>query len=71
MERRLGALGFSWKDVTATQLYTVHNVHAFLADEIIGRGAAAHGLTWHYCCPSVIGLEYEMDCGVITVERTI
>jgi len=65
MERRLGALGFSWKDVTATQLYTVHNVHPFLADEIVGRGAAAHGLTWHYCRPPVIGLEYEMDCRVI------
>jgi hypothetical protein len=71
MERRLGALGFSWKDVTATQLYTVHNVHPFLADEIVGRGAAAHGLTWYYCHPPVIGLEYEMDCRVIAVERTI
>jgi hypothetical protein len=71
MERRLSALGFSWKDVTATQLYTIHNVHPFLADEIVGRGAAAHGLTWHYCRPPVIGLEYEMDCRVIAVERTI
>jgi hypothetical protein len=71
MERRLGALGFSWQDVTATQLYTVRDVHPFLADEIVGRGAAAHGLTWHYCRPPVIGLEYEMDCRVIAVERTI
>jgi hypothetical protein len=71
MERRLGALGFSWKDVTATQLYTVHDVHPFLADEIVARGAAAHGLTWHYCRPPVIGLEYEMDCRAIAVERTI
>jgi len=71
MERRLGALGFSWKDVTATQLYTVHDVHPFLADEIVGRGAVAHGLTWHYCRPPVIGLEYEMDCRAIAVERTI
>jgi hypothetical protein len=71
MERRLGALGFSWKDTTGTQLYTVHDVHPFLADEIVRRGAAAHGLTWHYCRPPVIGLEYEMDCRVTAVERTI
>jgi hypothetical protein len=71
MERRLGALGFSWQDVTATQLYTIRDVHPFLADEIVGRGAAAHGLTWHYCRPPVIGLEYEMDCRAIAVERTI
>jgi hypothetical protein len=71
MERRLGALGFSWADVTATQLYTIRDVHPFLADEIVGRGAAAHGLTWHYCRPPVIGLEYEMDCRVTAVERTI
>ena len=69
MERRLGALGFAWKDVTATQLYTVHDVHPFLADEIVGRGAAAHGLTWHYCRPPVIDLDYEMDCRAIAVER--
>jgi len=71
MERRLGALGFSWKDVTATQLYTIHDVHPFLADEIVARGAAVHGLTWQYCRPPVIGLEYEMDCRVIALERTI
>ena len=44
MERRMGALGFAWRDTTATQLYTVHDVHPFLADEIVRRGAAAGGL---------------------------
>jgi hypothetical protein len=71
MERRLAALGFTWHDTTATQLYTVHNVHPFLADEIVGRGAAAAGLTWHYCRPPVVNLEYEMDCRGTALELVV
>ena len=41
MERRMAALGFGWSDTTATQVYTVHDLHPFLADEIVARGAAA------------------------------
>src|SRR5260370_906451 len=62
MERRLTALGFDWPDTTATQVYTVHDLHPFLADEIVRRGAAHSGLTWHYARPPVPALEYEMDC---------
>ena len=62
MERRMALLGFSWSDTTAAQAYTVHDLHPFLGDEIVRRGAAAGGLSWHYCRPPVHGLEYEMDC---------
>lgn len=62
MERRLAALGFSWKDVTATQVYTVHDLHPFVADEIVRRGAMRGGLTWHFARPPVVDLDYEMDC---------
>ena len=68
MERRMRAVGFGWNDVTDTQLYTVHDVHALLADEIVGRGAAPGGLTWHYAHPPVVDLEFEMDCRGITRE---
>jgi hypothetical protein len=61
-ERRMAALGFSWKDVTATQVYTVHDFHPFLADEIVRRGAAPGGVTWHFARPPIVGLDYEMDC---------
>jgi hypothetical protein len=71
MERRLAILGFSWADTTATQVYTVHDLHPFLADEIVARGAARAGLTWHYCRPPVRGLEYEMDCRGIAVEQIV
>ena len=69
MERRMAALGFRWPDATAVQLYTVHDVHSFMADEIVRRGAARHGLTWHLTRPPVVGIEYEMDCRAVHLEH--
>ena len=71
MERRLGLLGRSWSDATATQVYTVHNLYPFFADEIVRRGAARAGLTWHLCRPPVRGLEYEMDCRGVAAEHFV
>ncbi len=71
MERRLKLLGFAWKDTTATQVYTVFDLHPFLADEIVRRGAARAGLTWHFCRPPVQGLDYEMDCRATAVEHSV
>jgi hypothetical protein len=71
MERRLALLGFSWADVSATQVYTVHDLYPFFADEIIRRGAARAGLIWHLNRPPVRGLEFEMDCRGIGRERVI
>jgi hypothetical protein len=61
LEQRMAALGFTWADTTATQVYTVHDLHPFLADEIVGRGAARAGLTWHFARPPVMEFDYEMD----------
>src|SRR5262249_55696975 len=69
MERRMAALGFKWPATTASQVYTVHDLHPFLADEIVSRGAARGGLTWQYCRPPVLGLEYEMDCRGLEFEQ--
>ena len=71
MARRLAALGFGWADTTATQVYTVHDLHPFLADEIVRRGAARAGLTGHYARPPVRELEYEMDCRGVGRERVV
>jgi len=71
MERRLAMLGFAWRDTTDTQVYSVHDIHPFLADEIIRRGAMASGLTWHFCRPPVVGLEYEMDCRAVAKETVV
>jgi hypothetical protein len=71
MERRLALLGASWAETTAAQVYTVHDIHPFLGGEIVRRGAARGGLTWHFCRPPVRGLEYEMDCRGVADERVV
>ena len=71
METRMGALGFGWGDATATQLYTIFDIHAHFADEYIRRGAAPGGLAWHYCRPPVEGLDYEVDVRGVARELVI
>ena len=71
METRMKTLGFSWADVNSTQIYTVHDIHSFLADEIVRRGAARGGITWYYARPPVEGLDFEMDVRSIPVQRTL
>jgi hypothetical protein len=71
MERRLAVLGLGWADTTATQVYTVRDLYPFLADEIVRRGAARAGLTWHYARPPVQELEFEVDCRSVGRERVV
>jgi hypothetical protein len=71
MEQRMAALGVGWADVTGTQLYTIHDIHAHFADEYIRRGAAPAGLTWHYARPPVEGLEYEVDVRGVAKELVV
>jgi hypothetical protein len=71
MERRMALLGFGWRDTTAAQAYTVFDIHPVLAEEVVRRGAARHGLTWHFCRPPVLGLDFEMDCRGVMTERVL
>jgi hypothetical protein len=71
MEKRMAALGGTWASTTGVQVYTVQNLYPFLGTEIVARGAARHGLTWQFCRPPVIGLEYEMDCRGLAMERVL
>src|SRR5205814_1810914 len=61
MQDRLGTFGFRWENTTAVQAYTVHDFHPVMSDELVRRGAARPGLTWHFARPPVVDLEYEMD----------
>lgn len=71
MERRMAALGADWPVASGVQLYTVFDIHPFLAEEMVRRGAAAHGLTWHFARPPIVGLDFEMDCRRVALERVI
>ena len=67
----MAEFGDGWKDVTATQTYTVHDFYPVFADALVRRGAVRAGLTWHFARPPVIDLEYEMDCRRVTREIVI
>lgn len=71
METRMAALGVGWSQVSATQAYSVHDIHPVLSEEIVTRGAAPGGLTWYYARPPVEGLDYEMDVRGLPVERVL
>jgi hypothetical protein len=57
--------------VTATQVYTIFDIHPLFADEIVRRAATPGGLTWHFARPAVQGLDLEMDLRGIVHEFTI
>jgi hypothetical protein len=61
MERRLGLLGFAWRDAVTTQAYTVQNIGHLIGESLAARGACMGGLVWYYARPPVVGLEFEMD----------
>jgi len=71
MEERLAEFGYTWRDTTAVQAYTVHDFHAHVADELVRRGALRSGLTWHFARPPVVDLEFEMDCRRVARETVI
>ena len=63
MTGRLHGLGAEWGEVTSTDVFTVHPIHALLEREILKPmgSAARHGIVWHYARPPIISIEYEMD----------
>ena len=62
MDGRVRGLGANWGDVTAIDVYTIHDAGPFFASTIVPRtGNAPHGITWHYTRPPISSIEYEMD----------
>ena len=39
----------------------MHDIGALIEEELVVRGAARRGFTWHYSRPPVVNIEYEMD----------
>jgi hypothetical protein len=63
METRLQALGVAWSQATTVDVYTVHDIHPWLASEILARlgPSQLQGVTWHFARPPIVSIEYEMD----------
>ncbi len=59
---RLQEFSLAWTDVTAVELYTVHNAYPLLETDILPGLASGghHGLRWHYARPPVTEVEVEM-----------
>ncbi len=70
MQASLTALETEWSAVTALNLYTEHDLHAFLPAEILAAmgPAVAHGIHWYYSRPPVLGLEVEADVRAVRQE---
>ena len=64
----MALIGGSWNTASAVQVYAVHEIHSFVPD-LLARGAASHGLTWHFSRLPVVGLEYEMDVRAVNEEH--
>jgi hypothetical protein len=71
MEKRLQEFGFGWSDTTGVQAYSIRNFHPVMSEELVKRGAARGGLTWHFARPPVVDLEFEMDCRRVMRETVI
>jgi hypothetical protein len=67
----MAALGFGWADVTATQVYTIFDIHPLLANEFVRRKAIPGGLIWHFARPPVQGLDFEVDVRGVAHELVI
>jgi hypothetical protein len=71
MEKRLTEFGFAWSDTTGVQAYSIRDFYPVMAEELVKRGAARGGLTWHFARPPVVDLEFEMDCRRVMRETVI
>ncbi|MGH7248916.1 MAG: 2-amino-5-chloromuconate deaminase CnbZ, partial [Pseudomonadota bacterium] len=60
---RLDEMRVSWNDVSAVNLYTVHDIHPLLATTILQAlgEAGRYGVNWVYARPPVTGLDLEID----------
>lgn len=68
MQARATGLGGNWRDLTASNVYTVHDFHPSLRRRFAETGLTAAGLTWQVCRPPIAGLEFEMDVRCVTTE---
>jgi hypothetical protein len=74
LDERLRVLGVSWDQVTTCDVYTVHNLHAWLESTILAKlgTAAIHGVHWFLSRPPIDNLEIELDArGVLEEQRLV
>lgn len=71
LQSRFAPLGVDWGAVNQFNLYTVHDLHGVLHQELAHRGCAASGVTQHLVRPPVIDLEIEVDARRVSMQRLL
>ncbi len=73
MRSRLSALGARWEDVTAVDLYTVHDFGAFIREEVLEQigPAARQGIHWYDTRPPIDDREVEVDLRGVRQEARV
>ena len=75
MESRLHGMSVDWKQVTTSEIFTVHEICPLLAKDVLERMGVAsrHGVTWHYSRPPIVSIKYEWifaDVGAKSCSRS-
>lgn len=70
MSKRLAGLEAGWPQVTAIDIYCVHDIHAIMQSTILPElgKAAQRGIHWYHSRPPVLDIDYEMDVRVVHQE---
>jgi hypothetical protein len=68
MRQRCAGLGGDWTRLSAAQIYTTQNFHPLVESQLGDAGLTKNGLSWHFCKPPIIGLEFEMDVRSVLSE---
>jgi hypothetical protein len=63
MEQRLHGLGAEWSQVTAIDVYTVHDIFPLMQKLLLLRlgPSGIHGIHWYFARPPIRQIEFEMD----------
>jgi hypothetical protein len=63
VEPLLRAFAVSIQDINQLCLYTIHEAHAIIRDQLLPLigPVAQYGLHWHYSRPPIRGVEFEID----------
>lgn len=71
LEYRMRGLAMSWTDVTAAQIYSIHNTHTLVKRVFASRQIEIPGLKWNLCRSPLAGMEFEMDCRRVINEHVL
>lgn len=71
LRERVDALSCDWSNVTAAQVYTVHDLRPLLEGVFAEHNVSQLGVAWYPAWPPVIGMEFEVDVRCVRTELVI